>query len=427
MVSSSFALIQLAPTPTYDFVANLWAATIGATHDGMDGPLPLGNLVLAKTTTAGGVARQGIFMHPPDAQAGAGEETFAEWSLALPTSAVFTFSVGVDDAAGTCTDGVTFRVVVNGVQAWRQHVLHQGWIDGRVDLSAYAGTTVRLRIATHPGPANNWGCDWASFSALALSPLDPVTTSVPITLASGAVPSGFSGSGVLSVSGPGAVEVNSVSVPGEFTLFLAPGTAIDGAPNLASLPFTTWLGYENELPTQLLNDSGSVSTTTAGGITKQNAIFAHPPNEGRTILNWVLAVPDSGGSFNWSAALADTAWCTSGVRFEVRINGLAYWTLFQPARAGWTQGTLDLSAWRGTNILLQLVTDSAGDYNCDHAWWADLVVGTDNADLIITAITADSSATAGSVGSGQPAPARVSLGSGRLLFAVGDNSELMLC
>jgi hypothetical protein len=80
----------------------------------------------------------------------------------------------------------------------------------------------------------------------------------------------------------------------------------------------------------------------------------------------------------------------------MRINGLAYWMLFQPERAGWSQGTLGLSAWRGTNILLQLVTDSVGDYNCDHAWWADLVVGTDNADLIITAITADSSATAGS-------------------------------
>ncbi|HTP97859.1 MAG TPA: DUF6259 domain-containing protein [Casimicrobiaceae bacterium] len=373
MISSNFALIQLAPAPSYDFIANLWAATVGTNENGIDGPVGFGATVTVGTATVAGVARQGIFMHPPYAQGHAGGETFVEWSLPVPPSTAFTFSVGVDDGA-TCTDGVTFRVAVNGTEAWRQNVLHQGWTDGRVDLSAYAGTTVRLRIVTNPGPASNAGCDWAYFSALALSSTGPLTVSVPFVLGPGATPSGFFGSGALSNAGPGALRVDNVSVPGLFALILAAGSNVSGV-NLATLPFVTWLGSENELPLPgTIFGSGSVASAISAGTARQNAIFAHPPDYGRTILSWVLAIPAGDQRLSWSAALADSATCTSGVRFEVRINGLAYWTQFQPAASGWHPGALDVSGWQGKNILLQLVTDSAGDFSCDHAWWADLTV-----------------------------------------------------
>jgi hypothetical protein len=369
-VSSTFALVQLAPTPSYDFLGNLWAATIGITFNGIDGPLGFGATAQVESTTAGGVTRQGVFMQPPYLQSHAGGEAFVEWVIPIPASVAFSFSVGVADNAGTCTDGVTFRVVVNGAEAWRQNVLHQGWVNGSVDLSRYAGTTARLRIVTNPGPANNTNCDWASFSNLAFTQIGSITTSVPMVLGPGATQSSFSGSGTFSA---GTGTVSGVSVPGQFVLFTAPGSAVSEGTSLANLSFTTWLGVDGLLPLPgTIFGSGSVGSATSGGVTKQAAIFGHPPTNGRTILNWTLALPSTSSlQLGWSVAMEDGSMSDTGVQFSVRINGITYWTMFQQTPAGWMPGSVDLSSWRGQNILVQLVTDSIGSNDFDHGWWAD--------------------------------------------------------
>jgi len=373
MVSPGFAYVQLVPRPPYDFFGNLWAAKPGITYKGVDGPLGFGATAQILTRTAGGVTRQGIFMHPPYTRGHAGGETFVEWQAPVPASAWFSFSVGVEDSAGMCTDGVTFRVAVNGVEAWRQNVLHQGWVDGFVDLSSFAGTTARLRIVTNPGPANNPDCDWALFSNLALTSLAAVTTSVPLVLAPGANPSGFSGSGAFSAGGAGGGTVSGMSVPGQFVLFLAPGSPVSGGTSLTSLPFTTWLGAEGELPVAgAFLGSGQLMGATSAGVTKQPAVFAHPFDNGRTILSWTLALPSANGlKLNWSSAVGDGSF-TTGVEFAVRINGTTYWTLLETTPSGWTPGSLDLSLWRSQNVLVQLVTGSAGSSGWDWAYWADL-------------------------------------------------------
>ena len=369
-VSSTFAFIQLAPTPSFDFFKNLFAATIGITFNGVDSALGFGATTQLAQTTAGGVTRTGVAMEPPFQQGYAGGEAFVEWALPIPPSAAFSFSVGVADSAGTCTDGVTFRVVVNGVEQWRQNVLHQGWVDGTVNLTGYAGTTARLRIVTNPGPANNPNCDWASFSNLALVQSAGMT-SVPMVLGPGAVASGFTGSGTYSAN---TSTVSGAAVPGQFVLFTAPGTAVSAATSLASVPFTSWLGGDGRLPAPgTIFGSGTLGNATSGGVMKQNAIFAHPPLNGRTILNWTLALPSTGNlQLGWSAGIGDGSLSSTGVQFSVRINGITYWTMFQGGPAGWTPASLDLSSWRGQNILVQLVTDSVGNNDYDWAWWADL-------------------------------------------------------
>lgn len=377
MVSPGFAYFQLAPTPAYDFLGNFWAAKPGITYNGVDGPVEFGAQAHIGSATAGGVTRQGIFMPPPYEQGHAGGETFVEWQVPVPASAWFSFSVGVDDSAGTCTDGVTFRVAVNGAEAWRQNVLHQGWVDGYVDLSSFAGTTARLRIVTNPGPANNPSCDWALFSNLALTSLAAVTASVPLVLAPGATPSGFSGSGTFSAGGASAGTVTGMSVPGQFVLFTAPGSPVSSGTSLTTLPYIASLGGEGELavPGSLLG-SGQNRSATSGGVTRQSAICALPAdNNGRTVLSWTLALPSANASMlNWSSALSDDSVFTTGVEFEVRINGTTYWTLLQTAPAGWIPGSLDLSAWRGQNVLVQLVTNSVGSNGYDGAYWADLTL-----------------------------------------------------
>jgi len=382
MISADFAYVQLAAAQPFDFFNNLRDAQIGITYQGTDGPLAYGAFVQILTTTAGGVARQGIFM-PPPAGPDTGGETFVQWPVPVPQPSAFQFSAGVEDSAGACTDGVTFRVVVNGTEAWRQNVLHQGWVNGIVDLSAYVGTTVQLRIVTNPGPANNPDCDWASYSDLAVTSLSTVTTSVPLVLGPATTPSGFSGSGTFSASGTSAGTVSGAPVPGQFVLFLASGTPVSPGVSLASLPFTTWLGGEGQLPvpaTAFNSDlsylsTGSVSTTSSNGVTRQNAIFALPPNDGRSILAWMLALPSrSNLQLGWSTGMGDGCLSDTGVQFSVRVNGVTYWTLFQEAPVGWIPGGLDLANWQGQNVLLQLVTDSVGDNSCDWAWWADLTI-----------------------------------------------------
>jgi uncharacterized protein (TIGR03437 family) len=401
MVSSTFAFVQLTPTNPYNFLDNLWAATIGITFNGADGPLGFGATAQVQTTTAGGMARQGIFMQPPYTGGRAGGQAFVQWQVPVSKPSAFSFSVGVDDSAGDCTDGVSFRVAVNGVEAWRQNVLHQGWVAGIVDLSSYVGTVADVRIVTDPGPAGNTNCDWASFSDLALTSLDTVKISVPLALGSGAIPSGFSGSGTFSSAGSGGGTISGVPVPGQFVFFLAPGTSADAGTALSTLPFTTWLGVDGQVPVPAtIFGSGSISTTSSGGATRQNAISGHPPNNGRTILAWTLALPSTGSlQLGWSAGMEDNCPSNTGVKFSLRINGITYWNLFQQAAEGWKPGALDLTSWKGQNVLLQLATDSVGDNDCDHAQWADLAIGPSTQACSITVPSGASVPKGGSNGS----------------------------
>src|SRR5262249_13174510 len=120
---------------------------------------------------------------------------------------------------------------------------------------------------------------------------------------------------------------------------------------------------------------GKAGDATAGGQTKSGAINAFPEN-GRTILSWVLKVADTGVlQLGWSAGLADGGVSDTGVEFSVRINGFEYWRLSTKAN-GWNPGTLDLSIFKGQTILLQLLTDSLGNSTFDNAYWADLTLRT---------------------------------------------------
>jgi len=122
-------------------------------------------------------------------------------------------------------------------------------------------------------------------------------------------------------------------------------------------------------------------------VTRQNAIFAHPPNEGRSILTWTLALPSKSNlQLGWSTGMGDGYLSDTGVQFSVRINGVNYWILFQQAPVGWIPNGFDLTNWQGQNVLLQLVTDSVRDNSCDWAWWADLTIGQSDEACSITVL-----------------------------------------
>jgi len=375
LVGNGFAHIAVAPVPrtSFDAMADLLYGQPGVRYLGVDGPLGNGAVVYASSIVAGGQSRSGLFIHPPW-QGQIGGETFIEYAVAVPRAATLRFAVAVADNAN-CTDGVTFRVTANGAELWSQHLLRTGWQEVALGLAAYADQTLALRLISHPGPANNPNCDWSLWSGAHLEVAPATgTIAVPLAFGPGDLYSGFDGDGLLTVAPPSGAVVSNVPVPGRFTVFTAPGPAVSAGSTLTALPFQTWRAGRDELA-QLgsIFDSGTIGSGTAGGVFKNPVINGHPPDNGRTVLSWVVRLPDAGPlRLGWSAGIRDGGATSDGIDFEVHINGVPYWRLTTSANQ-WFPGSLDLAGWQGRSILIELVTDSRTNAGYDWALWADLV------------------------------------------------------
>ncbi len=105
--------------------------------------------------------REVLFMHPP-AQA-----TFTTTLPVTPTT--LTFWMGINPAVWTAMgDGVVYHVAVADSTVFT-HALtieqaRQGWQPAQVDLSTRSEQTVRLTLATNPGPDDNGSGDWAGWA-----------------------------------------------------------------------------------------------------------------------------------------------------------------------------------------------------------------------------------------------------------------------
>jgi hypothetical protein len=95
----------------------------------------------------------------------------------LSNAAVMTFKIGIVSEAWDKTgDGVEFSVIVmrsNDAETKvysryvdpKHNAADRRWIDGRVSLAAFHDQDVQIKLATGPGPANDFSYDWALWSA----------------------------------------------------------------------------------------------------------------------------------------------------------------------------------------------------------------------------------------------------------------------
>lgn len=92
--------------------------------------------------------RNGIFHHPP--QNGVSE---LSWLITLPAGSAAHFDTSIAMKKGSIqSDGVTFRVFVNGTEVFaKTKEGSSGFEDVSIDLSAYAGQTVILTLQTDSG------------------------------------------------------------------------------------------------------------------------------------------------------------------------------------------------------------------------------------------------------------------------------------
>ena len=89
----------------------------------------------------------------------------------------------------------------------------------------------------------------------------------------------------------------------------------------------------------------------------------------RREFQFPLLLPEEPSTFSFSADLVKG--CSSGVLFQVRLNGQTYFEIFKDT-FDWTDGSISLAQFAGKPVLLELVADPGETTICDSAFWADL-------------------------------------------------------
>ncbi len=114
------------------------------------------------SSTVGGVARSGLFAHPPDRGR---REIHLPMTLPDRPAQLQTW-IGIRD--GSSSTGVVFRIEVNGVVVAEQRMLPGKWQRLLVDLSPWKGATVVISLVTDSDGA--YSCDWAQWGEPRIEP-----------------------------------------------------------------------------------------------------------------------------------------------------------------------------------------------------------------------------------------------------------------
>jgi len=127
---------------------------------------------------SGGVERACLFSHPPYGAGGVGY-VYSACAVDLPDTPVpcLDFWMGMRDGLDA-TDGVTFRVLAweeggTPQELFSRHHKETRWEHAQVDLAAFAGKKVYLKLIADCGPANDTTADHALWGDLSIRATQP--------------------------------------------------------------------------------------------------------------------------------------------------------------------------------------------------------------------------------------------------------------
>ncbi len=349
-VTPRYALFKFAPVErtTSDLCKGLSQAKTGIFAELHDSPIAHGAQVELTEMKSAGDERTAICLTPSVEGKG---EVFADYSLTVPSypHPALLFCIGLADSNGPAV----FRITADGKEIWKESVTAPGWTSHRLDLTAYAGQGIRLRLLS------TGRCGWTDVRLVEGMKEDAAGVAV-------AAPDG---------SSPEFSEAPATThIPGTLAVFVDKGKPVAAGQNFLDLPFETALESSGIVLPGATEGGGKVGSATCGGKASEKALCACPPDHGRFILTWLIQLPDSPSALNLRAGIADES-ASAGLGFEVRVNGETTWS-YRSKDPHWEAASADLSRWKGKTVLLQLVTDSLGSNDGDQAFWSDLVLTT---------------------------------------------------
>jgi hypothetical protein len=159
-------VLPLHSLDTHRVAWRFYDKPLAYTHIGFQGTVGESMVNFARYSVTRGSTKQAIVMHPPWKPAGG--TVFAEYMVKFPDVKPITrnFANAIRDhtIAEPASDGVTFRVWAGDEMLFERHTDSKIWLDGKADLSRFAGKQVLLRLESHPGSKRNTTCDssyWA--------------------------------------------------------------------------------------------------------------------------------------------------------------------------------------------------------------------------------------------------------------------------
>lgn len=369
-----------------DLVEEAAGAATGILLGERQEPIGKGATLEVVQGTSGGQTLPALYAHPPWKGDAVGGETYAEFFVALPAGgrSVLRFATGLidltdpteiaRDGEAPLSDGVAFRVLAEGQELFRTHQLRGGWVWHETDLSDLEGRSIRLRLVTGPGPDQDVSWDWALWGQPRIVRTEGgEDVSLRVFSPYGAGEAVFG-----DLAQPGRV-VGTSAAPGGVLLhvelprlqafgFLHEAISVEPGAELSSVSFIAGTVSSGVLHEGSVWGSGTVGSVRVGEETWRT-ISGHPPDFGRTCLDWRLRLPDSPVRLELRAQVRERG---GPVTFQAQVNGAAVWSFPMPFPDGWKKGSVDLSPWAGQPVLLSLVTDSAGTNDSDWALWADV-------------------------------------------------------
>ena len=229
-----------------------------------------------------------------------------------------------------------------------------------------------MRLETHPGPQGQATFDWAVITRPLVVAEDPsprrvvVYSPKPVLAALGGT------AAPLAVRPAGehryAVEM---PLPGAAILAFSLPEATAALPmDLRTAPRSAGLVFPDGMVTQPMAYSRPAAGEAAVGGVNKPALHAHPPQNGRLSVDYLVRLPQAPAHLEAFAGIRDTS-LSAGVGFVVQVNGREVWSANMLPKQPWKPVSVDLSAYAGQVVLLSLVTDSLGGYDFDWAVWGE--------------------------------------------------------
>ncbi len=108
-----------------------------------------------------GIGRQSLGMHPPykGGIGNVGVEYRVKLPETKPISLSFFSAMRSVTPPESPSDGITYRIKVDGKTMYEKHDAETVWIAHEVDLSEFAGKEILLTLQSDPGPKRNTNCD----------------------------------------------------------------------------------------------------------------------------------------------------------------------------------------------------------------------------------------------------------------------------